>query len=103
MQLKAYPRLNLPTKRMGMEISDWLALLGSVLPGVLLVTFNGWVGLVFLIVFPGAVLIWARTIKPTKPQGWLMYASDYFFRQGRGEHIIFQAELEDNADRSRLS
>lgn len=95
MQLKTYPRLNLPTKRLGIAVEDWLLILGSFLPGLFLSNISDFLGTLLFIVIPLTVGIWAAIIKPTKPRGWLSGVLDYLLRNGMGiRPVIYKAELE---------
>lgn len=95
MQLKTYPRLNLPTKRLGIEVEDWLLILGSFLPGLFVSNFNDLFGIILFIFVPLITVIWAAIIKPSKPRGWLSGVLDYLLRNGMGlRPVIHKAELE---------
>lgn len=95
MQLKTYPQLNLPTKRLGIDTDDWLWILGSFLPGLIFINFNGAVGTFLFITCPLVMIVWAALIKPSKPRGWLGSVIDYLLRNGLGiRPIIYKAELE---------
>jgi len=94
-QLKTYPRLNLPTKRWGIAVEDWLLILGSFLPGLLVSNFNDFFGIILVIIIPMVTIIWASIIKPSKPRGWLSGVFDYLLRNGMGiRQVIHKAELE---------
>jgi len=64
MGLPAYPRLNLPTKRLGVESGDWIWVSGSIFPGLLFKSFALFAGFFFLAYF------YASKIKPRRPKGW---------------------------------
>jgi len=65
MNLPTYPKLNLPTKRFGIESGDWIWVSSSMFPGLLFKSF-----LLFAVCFLSAYF-YAAKIKPKKPRGWL--------------------------------
>ena len=88
MQLKTYPRLNLRTKRLGIEVADWWVIGVALLPGFFLHS-----SIVFLLCF-GSAIVWAAFIKPRKPRGWLSAAVDFYLRRGFAVSVNYPAELE---------
>ena len=89
MRLKTYPRLNLPSKRLGIGVDDWLWIGVAMLPGLLVQS------IILFLVGPFAVVVWAGFIKPRKPRGWLWSVWDYYVRQAFGiKKIFYKAELE---------
>lgn len=89
MRLKTYPRLNLPSKRLGIEVDDWLWIGIGMLPGLLAQSV-----MVFL-AGPLLVAIWAAFIKPTKTRGWLQGVIEYLFSHGLGlRKYFYKAGLE---------
>lgn len=71
MRLKTYPRLNLPSKRLGIGVDDWLWIGVAMMPGLVIQSI-----FIFLMGTIG-VVIWAAFIKPRKPRGWLGSVWDY--------------------------
>ena len=65
MNLPTYPRLNLPTKRLGIESGDWIWVSGSMFPGLAFKSFTLFLGCLFVAYF------YAAKIKPKRPRGWL--------------------------------
>jgi hypothetical protein len=71
MQLKTYPRLNLPTKRLGIDADDWLWVAAAIMPGM--VTKS----MILFTVLPTVVYVWASQWKAKKPRGWLSTVYEY--------------------------
>ena len=71
MRLSTYPRLNLPTKRFGVESGDWIWVASSIFPGLLFKSF-----ILFAASFI-AVYVFASKIKPARPRGWLSAWAEY--------------------------
>ena len=65
MKLPTYPRLNLPTKRLGIESTDWIWVSSSMMPGLVLKSVT------LFIVCIGVAYFYAARIKPSKSRGWL--------------------------------
>ena len=87
MFLLTYPRLNLPTKRLGVESGDWIWVSGSIFPGMLLKSFCLFFCCLLLAYF------YAAKIKPRKPRGWLSAWIEY----GLHPHAYI-AHLEDRVE-----
>ena len=91
MGLPTYPRLNLPTKRFGIESSDWLWVGSSILPGLLLRS------IIWFIVCFGASYFYAARIKPKKCRGWLSAKVRFLYRQLR-HRTKTEASLESETE-----
>lgn len=65
MNLKAYPRLNLVTKRFGIDADDWYWVAAAMMPGMMTKS------IILFIVLPTVVYVWSSQFKAKKPRGWL--------------------------------
>ncbi len=72
MELKTYPRLNLPTKRLGIDADDWYWVAAAMMPGM--VTKS----IILFIVPPTLVYVWASHYKAKKPRGWLTTVYEFY-------------------------
>ena len=88
MELATYPKLNLPTKRFGIESGDWIWVSGSMLPGLAFKSF-----LLFIVCFFSAYF-YASKIKPKKPRGWLSGCIEF---QLSPKKFIAQLEVNKNS------
>ena len=87
MGLPTYPRLNLPTKRLGVESGDWIWVASSIFPGLLFKSFCLFF-LCFLLAY-----FYASRIKPRRPRGWASGWIEYAFNPH-----MFIAELETRSE-----
>ncbi len=83
--LPTYPRLNLKTKRIGIEAEDWFWVASGMMPGLLLQS------VILFVAIPLCIYVWAAKVKSRKPRGWIGSKFEFFLSQR-----IFIGELEEN-------
>ncbi len=72
MELKTYPRLNLPTKRLGIDADDWYWVAAAMMPGMMTKS------IILFVILPTLVYVWASHYKAKKPRGWLTTVFEFY-------------------------
>jgi hypothetical protein len=87
MKLPVFSRLNIPTKRFGVEVGDWFYILAASSIGM--VTQSVLYGVFSMLI----VWVYFSQVKPRRPRGWLSAEIEFLLsirrRTGGHEHNAF--------------